>query len=119
MGGTSVPPPFQMDKVYQDISPDGLKTTAYVEADGRMTFGYEQDAEPAFEAVLQHRNKGQGWSDGMKKGMVHALHIPNGVLMELRKVGVDVYTMPLADIVRGLKQIGRYQACDMTGKRLA
>ena len=88
-------------------------------ADGLMTFGYEQDAEQAFEAVLKHRNEGAGWAAGMKKDMVHALHIPNGVLMELRGIGVDVYTMPLADVVRGLKKLGRYQACDMTGKTIA
>ena len=108
-----------MDKVYQDISPDGLKTEAHVDADGLMTFSYQQDAEPAFEAVQRTRLHANPWAAGMKKDMVHALHIPNGVVMELWGKGINVYKAPLADIVRGLKQLGRYEACDMTGKRIA
>lgn len=107
-----------MDKVL-DTSVDGLRTKAFVDADGTLSVSYEQDAEPAFEAVLQHRNDGQGWSTGMKKDMVHALHIPNGVVMELWGLGINIYTAPLKEIVKGLHRLNRYQACDMTGKRIA
>jgi hypothetical protein len=108
-----------MDKIHQEVTPDGLKTSAHVEADGTIHFSYEQDAEPAFEAVRQHRNEGQGWSNGMKHDMVHALHIPNGVVMELWGLGINIYTAQLKDIVSGLHKLNRYQACDMTGKRIA
>jgi hypothetical protein len=108
-----------MDKVYQNVAPDGLETRAYVDADGLMSVSYHQDAEPAFEAVLKHRNVGEGWNIGMKKNMVHALHIPNGVVMELWGLGINIYTAQLKDIVSGLHKLNRYQACDMTGRRIA
>jgi hypothetical protein len=108
-----------MDKVYQDISPDGLKTSAHVEADGTIHFAYEQDAAPAFEAVLQDRNAGGNWQKGVKSGFVKALHVPNGVVMELFGLGINIYTAPAKDIVAGLHKLNRYQACDLTGKRIA
>ena len=108
-----------MDKVYQDTTADGLKTSAHVDADGTMHFQYEQDAEQAFEAVLESRNHGDLWNKNIKKGMVPALHIPNGVVMELFGLGINIYQAPLKDIVAGLHKLNRYQACDMTGKRLA
>lgn len=107
-----------MDKIGTDISPDGLKTTMYGEGDA-LHVTYEQDAAPAFEAVLQTRLHTDVFRDGMKKDMVHAFHIPTGVYMELKKIGVDVYTDSVKDIVRGLHSIHRYDACRLTDKRFA
>lgn len=108
-----------MDKVYQDVSPDGLKTSAHVEADGTIHFAYEQDSEAAFEAVKSDRNRGEGWQNGMKQSFVKALHVPNGVVMELFGIGINIYTSPTKDIIAGLRKLNRYEACDMTGKRIA
>lgn len=108
-----------MDKVYEDVTPDGMKLEAHVEADGLMRFSYKQDAEPVFEHVQTQRVQNNQWQRGVKQGMVHALTIPSGVVMELMGLGINVYQAPFKDIARGLHQLGRYQACDMTGKRLA
>lgn len=108
-----------MDKVYQDESADGLKTSAHVEEDGTIHFAYEQDSTAAFEAVKADRDRGDGWQNGMKQSFVKALHVPNGVVMELWAMGVNIYTAPAKEIVAGLRKLNRYEACDMTGKRIA
>ncbi len=107
-----------MQKISEEIGLDGLKTTMYGEGDD-LHVKYEQDAEPAFEAVLQTRLHKDVFREGMKKDLVHAFHIPVGVYMELRKIGIDVYTDPVKDIVRGLRQLHRYDACRLTDKRFA
>lgn len=107
-----------MHKLSEELSLDGLKTTLYGEDDA-LHVKYEQDAEGIFEAVKQTRLHKDVFRDGMKKDMVHAFHIPAGVYMELKAIGVDVYTDSVKDIVRGLKQIHRYDACRLTDKRFA
>lgn len=96
----------------------GLVTEWYESDDGDIGIKYMQDAEPVFEQTLADRNDGVAWTQGLKSGMVHAFRIPVGVVMELMAIGVNVYQAPTADIVAGLKKINRYDACDMTGKRL-
>lgn len=108
-----------METLSKEVSLDGLVTTTHMEEDGKLSVSYEQNAEPAFEQVLQARNHGDVWHRGMKQNRVHALHIPTGVVMELFGVGVNVYTAELKEIVAGLHKVNRYQACDMTGKRIA
>lgn len=107
-----------MHKLSTEVSLDGLKTTMYGEDDA-LHVTYEQDAAPIFEAVRQTRLHTDVFRDGMKKDMVHAFHIPAGVYMELKKIGVDVYTAPVKDIVRGLHQIHRYDACRLTDRKFA
>ena len=107
-----------MHKFSEEVSLDGLKTTMYGEGDA-LHVKYEQDAEPAFEAIRQTRLHTDVFRDGMKKSMVHAFHIPAGVYMELKAIGVDVYTDSVKNIVRGLHQIHRYDACRLTDKRFA
>lgn len=107
-----------MLKISQEVAADGLQTTYYGDGD-QLHVTYRQDAEPAFEAVQKMRLHNDVFRDGMKKDMVHAFHIPTGVYMELRGIGVDVYTSPLKDIVAGLKKINRYDACRLTDKRFA
>jgi hypothetical protein len=111
-----------MEKLDQDINPvTGLKTTTWFDHEGVMHVDYQQDSEQAFEAVRRRRNDGEAWRKGVKSGFVHALHIPDGVLLELRKIGVDVLSNPApsyAEVVVGLKKIHRFEACDTTGKQL-
>lgn len=107
-----------MLKISQDTTLDGLQTTMYGDGD-TLHVSYKQDAEPAFEMVKQTRQNTDVFRDGMKRDMVHAFHIPSGVYMELRAIGVDVYTAPVKDIVRGLHKINRYDACRLTDKRFA
>lgn len=108
-----------MEKIDQSISHDGLVTTTFVDDEGRMHVDYKQDATASGEAVQRARNDGEAWRKGVKAGFVHAFHIPSGVVHELLKVGVNVYTSPMKDIVWGLKRINRFEMCDNTGKTLA
>lgn len=109
-----------MEKIAQKYDPlTGLQTTSLLDSEGVLHVNYQQDSTAAFEAVQTARNDADRWRRGVQKEMVHALHIPDGVIMELFKNGVNVYTSPLKDIVSALKRLQRYEACDMTGKRIA
>ena len=112
-----------MEKINQEFDPlTGLQTTSWLDHEGVLHVDYKQDATKDFEAVQRTRIDGEAWKKGVKNSMVHALHIPDGVVLELRAIGVDVMkhpAPPLADVIVALKKINRYEACDMTGKRLA
>lgn len=107
-----------MEKISQSVV-DGLVTTTMLDDDGKMHVNYAQDSAPAFEVVQSTRNDGHAWRVGVKKDMVHAMHITNGVVHELMAFGINPYTATMKELVLGLKRINRYEACDMTGKRLA
>lgn len=107
-----------MKPIERTVSESGLVTTSYVGDEGELIIDYKQDAAPQFELVKQVRQDPDSWKKGVKKDMVHAFHIPDGVVHELLKIGVNVYTSPLKDIAWGLKRLNRYEACDMTGKRV-
>ena len=108
-----------MEKIDQQVSPTGLVTTSWLDDDLNLHVDYKQDIEKSASLVERIRNDGEAWRQGVKNSMVHAFRIEDGVVHELLKVGVNVYTAPVKDIVWGLKRIGKYEACDMTGKQLA
>jgi hypothetical protein len=108
-----------MQQIGKEVSASGLLETTHVSEDGALTVEYQQDSEATFEAVQGLRNSKDVFREGMKKDMVHAFHIPNGVVMELFKHGVNIYTDPMPDIIVGLKKLGRYDACRLTDKRFA
>jgi len=115
------PPLFAMTYKTREIVVDpylGLQTEFLEDEDGNVGAKYRQDAAPVFEQVLRARNDGVAWQKGMKNNMVHALSIPAGVVMELFSIGINVYQAPTPDIVAGLKKLNRYEACDVTGKKL-
>ena len=105
-----------MDKLSVEVSPDGMVQTLYSEGDD-LHVTYQQDAEPIFEMVQRARQEKDLFREGVKRDLVHAFHIPNGVVMELHKLGISVYKDSLKDIVRGLHKLGRYDACRLTDKR--
>lgn len=109
-----------MDKLYSEHKDSGMVETMYAEDDGTLHVKYEHDAEPAFETILKARNQGEIWQRGMKTPdkMVHAYHIPVGVVMELYGIGVNVYTADMKEIVAGLHRINRHDACKLTDKRV-
>lgn len=113
---------FKMEKLDQWFNPQtGLHTTSWIDHEGVLHVDYKQDAEATFESVKRTRIDGEAWRTGVKKGFVHALRIPDGVILELRKIGINVHSYPApsyADVVAGLKKINRFEACDVTGKRL-
>lgn len=93
--------------------------TMYADADGKLHVKYEHDAESAFETILKARTQGDVWGNGMKSDakMMHAYHIPVGVIMELIGIGINVYTAPAKDIVAGLHKLNRHDACKLTHKK--
>lgn len=105
-----------MDKLSVEVSQDGMVQTLYGEGDD-LHVTYEQDAAPIFEMVQRARQEKDLFREGVKRDMVHAFHIPNGVVMELHKLGISVYNDSMKDIVRGLHKLGRYDACRLTDKR--
>lgn len=106
----------KLDLTYDPLT--GLQTASFVDEEGTLHVNYKQDAEAAFEAAHSIRKDDDHWRKGVKQSMVHAFHIPLGVVLELKTAGVDVYTAPLKEVVAGLHRIGRYEACDLTRKRL-
>jgi hypothetical protein len=107
-----------MDKLSQKVDADGLVTREFIGPDGEFIVDYRQDVEPIFEAVKAVRNDPDNWRRQVKKDMVHALHIPNVVVDQLFAYGCNPYQAPLADIKKALRAIGKYELCDMTGKRI-
>lgn len=107
-----------MQKFSQEVQSSGMVETMYSDGDA-LTVQYEHDAEPAFEMVRKTRQESDVFAAGLKKDFVHAFHIPVGVYMELRGIGIDVYTAPLKEVVAGLHKLHRYDACRLTDKRFA
>ena len=108
-----------MEKLNQHVSDDGLVTREYFSHDGELIVDYRQDVEPIFERIKQVRADPSYWNRQVKREMVHALHIPQATIIELLDYGCNPYDAPLKDIVRALKALGKYELCDMTGKRIA
>ena len=108
-----------MEKLYSELKDSGMVETMYAEEDGKLHVKYEHDAEPAFETILKAKLQGDVWDRGMKNDakMMHAFHIPVGVVMELYGIGINVYTAPAKDIVAGLHRLHRYEACKLTHKK--
>lgn len=92
---------------YQHDPFTGLNTITRTDDDGRMYVTYEQDLEGVIEHTRSLRNDDDHWKRGVKKSMVHIATIPDVAVMELRKIGIDVYTAPVKDIVSGLHKINK------------
>lgn len=107
-----------MEKISHKVDPDGLVTREFISNDGELIVDYRQDVEPIFDAVKDVRHDPDNWRRQVKKDMVHAFHIPNAVVVELKQYGCDVYTSPLKDIKKALRAIGKYELCDLTGKNV-
>lgn len=49
------------------------------------------------------------WRQGVKKSWAMCGHIPDITIVELRQIGVDVFTAPLKEIRAGLHKLGKEQ----------
>jgi hypothetical protein len=64
-----------MSKLGEDFDAfTGLKTSYGVE-DGKFKIAYEQDVEPAYDRIRKLREADGYKREGIKLGMMHALHI--------------------------------------------
>ena len=92
---------------YQQDPLTGLKTIVQVDNDGVMHTTYEQDLEAAVQRTRTLRNDDDYWKQGVKNSFAHIASIPDVVVMELRKLGINVYTAPVKDIVSGLHKLNK------------
>ncbi len=92
---------------YQHDPFTGLKTIVQVDNQGLMHTTYEQDLGDVLERTRTLRNADDYWKQGVKNSMVHIATIPDVVILELRKLGIDVYTAPVKDIVAGLHKLNK------------
>lgn len=97
-----------MERIDKTINRSGLVTEILTsELDGAMHVAYKQDLEPHIEYATALRNNEQYTREGIKKGMMHAAHIPDVVIVELKQIGVDVFTASAREIIAGIRRLGK------------
>lgn len=104
-----------MEKLNYSVTDQGLHQQSWID-DDKLIVDSRQDISGVLEMNQKQRDS-DAWSKGVKAGMAHAARIPAGVVHELLAVGINVYTAPLKDIVRGLHRINRTE-CLTTRKRI-
>jgi len=92
---------------YQQDPLTGMQTIVQLDNDGVMHTTYKQDLEGALERSRAMRNDDDYWKQGVKRGFAHIATIPDVVILELRKLGIDVYRAPVKDIVTGLHKLNK------------
>lgn len=73
----------------------------------RFVIKHRADLAPSIEHAKALQKDDDRWKQGVKKGFALAGHIPPMVVIELKQIGVDVYTAPLKDIRAGLHKLGK------------
>jgi hypothetical protein len=73
----------------------------------RFVIKHRADIAPNIEHAKAIANDTERWSRGVKKGLALAGHIPAMTVIELKQIGIDVYTAPLKDIRAGLHKLGK------------
>lgn len=91
---------------YEKDMMSGLETFTHLEGDS-MHVTYKQDIETNIEMTRAMRNDDSYWRDGVKNSFVHVSHIPNVVVSELLKIGVNVYRCSLKEQIAGLKKLNK------------
>lgn len=100
-------------KIGQDFDAfTGVKTTYAVE-DGKFRINYEQDVTPAYERIQKLRDADGYKKQGIKSGMMHALHI--AVVDQMRMLtedGFNVHTARADEILSFcLRNKDKYGRC--------
>lgn len=98
-----------MEKISQSFDPlTGVETTTELDPlTNRFVIKHRGDILPSIEYAKAIQNDDDVWKHGVKAGFALAGHIPAMTVIELRKLGIDVYTAPLKDIRAGLEKIGK------------
>ena len=92
---------------YQQDPMTGLQTISRLDHEGVMHTTYKQDLEAALERSRAMRNDDDYWKQGVKNSFVHIATIPDVVVLELRKLGINVYRDPIKAIVSGLHKLNK------------
>lgn len=98
-----------MEKIHQDFVGDLVTQVHTSELDGKMYVTHKQDLRPHVEYATALRNSEDYTRQGIKRGWMHAAHIPDMVVIELKQIGVDILGgRPSAkEIVAGIKKLGK------------
>lgn len=98
-----------MDLLNQYTYGGGVNVTVETtEADGgKLVIRKQQDIEPNIEFARAMANDADAWKRGVRNSWAMAGHIPAITVVELRQIGIDVYTAPLKDIRAGLHRLGK------------
>lgn len=100
-GEGETPPRFYMDIETRH----GIKTSTTI-SDGKLIVNKKQDITHDIEYATLLRNQPDYTANGIKKGWMHAAHIPDVVYVDLLKHGVDCLRAPAKEIVAALKKYG-------------
>lgn len=86
----------------------GIETTSGIDAlTNRFVIKHRADLTPSIEYAKAIAKDDDIWKRGVKQGFALAGHIPPMVVLELRQIGVDVYSAPFKDIKAGLHKLGK------------
>lgn len=86
----------------------GIETVTGVDPlTGRFIIKHRADLTQNIEHAKAATLDEDRWRAGVKKGMAYAGHIPAMTVIELKQIGVDVYTAPLKEIRAGLEKLGK------------
>ena len=78
------------------------------EADGgKLVIKKWQDDSQSRAFAQAMGGDADNWRMGVKKSWAMAGHIPDITIVELRQIGIDVFTAPLKEIRDGLKKLGK------------
>ena len=98
-----------MEKIGHQFDPlTGIETVTGIDPiTNRFVIKHRADIAPSIEHAKAITLDEDRWKAGVKKGFAMAGHIPAMTVVELKKIGVDVYTAPLKDIRAGLEKLGK------------
>ena len=106
------------DLLEQTVNHGVVTRKSTTEHDGKLHIETFQDIEPNVEMVRNMRNDDFYTQRGIKHDLAHALHIPEVIQVELIINGVNIYTCSAKEIVAGLHRIGKFDACNVSKKKL-
>lgn len=95
-----------MEKLIPDEIVNGVRTQTGVE-DGKLVIHHDSDLSAALDYASKLRNAETYSSEGIKKGFWHVAEIPMEKILELKKIGVDIFAPKCSakEIVAGLHKI--------------
>ena len=86
----------------------GIETTTGIDPlTNRLVIKHRADLTPSIEYAKAVAKDDDVWKKGVKQGFALAGHIPPMVVVELRQIGVDVFTASFKDIKAGLYKLGK------------
>ena len=96
-----------MEKLIPDeVNGAGVVTKTGI-VDDKLVIRKLADLEVNHEYANALRNDDDYSRQGIKRGFFHAMHIPEGVQIELLKIGVDIFRAAPKEIAAGLRRIGK------------